>query len=507
MGGQRTTSVCLVLATAFGPACAGQTGTATARKYDRPLLTDLRLQSIDVAIAVAGPPTTSGPRFTVPTFAPPDLSARIRSKVEEAKTRAELANRIRARLTSAGFDVGIFHGGIALPTEIAAPTDTSTTTTSTVPVQVPPPSRARTGPLPPAKTVQQLLDDSRADAVLIVRAVPVDAFYLIIQDNEERVVDVGGTLPQATPRERPEIRQGRLLVGQAFLFDRTTGARLWSRHLIDLPPDGRLTPDHPFLESGFITASNAPQPSDDERAQKAAEGFVKKVLADFPVPNEGTSAARAELDDLDVVSETREQKFFDENHFVIEVGGNWALHTANLEASFSAEPFAELETGFLAPSGSIRVEPRLSYVFAGGFTGSAGFKYGTIFSDNQRSYIIASGDEISADDRAVTIDAQGGTTLGVDGRFGYLFSLGPRFFLWPAVGGFYEQWRFDAGPDTVLFDTSVNRAGVTLNTDLLWRIDESWFSRLGVGFQVGASDQVSGALVGFDLSFSVGVFL
>ncbi len=477
----RRLSLVLSAVLGLGGACAGSLEGSAARRYQRDGLEQLPLQTIDVAVTVAGPPATSGPRFDVPSFEPPRLTSVIRPPVEEEATQAVLVSSLRRRLADAGFEVRMLLSGA--DASEAQP-------------------RLETG-----QTLQDILSTSVADAVLVVRVVPVDAFYIFVESDQTRIIDLGGgTLPRAVNRDRPEVRAGRLLVGQAFLFDRRTGARLWTRQLPDLPEDGRIHLNDPFLEYGFVAAADAGDPSGTDRAEKSSAAFVRKMFGDFPSPNDGGPAGadvRAELDAIDLRQETRRERFLDQNHFALEVGGNWTYQRVGLEGTLNDnENFPDLETGFVAPNGGFRLEPRISFVVAGGWTAGIGGQFGTIPADNERSYFRDSANA----DRGATVRVSGGTTIGLDFRFGRLLPLGADLFLWPTVGGFYERWSFDASPDTVIPTSTVDRGGALVNADALWRWSEVGFARASAGLRVGSASQ-GGEIIGLEIGLSLGFFL
>ena len=510
------TVVTTLAAAAVLSGCAGSLGGAGARRYERPGLDRLPLRSIDVAITVAGPPTTSAPRFNVPSFAPPTLDSAIRPPAEEPATRAALVARLRQRLADAGFRVRMIHSGVTIATQKDPGIDTSTTAvevaraataTSAVATEIRTPDLEVERPLGPGVTVRDLLTSSNADAVLVVRVVPVDAFYVFLQNEENRLLDVGGgTVPQAAIRDRPDVRGGRLLVGQAFLFDRKTGARLWTRHLPDLPEDGRIMPNDPFLSYGYVAPPEAGQPSNGVRAEQSSAGFVKAMFADFPAPNAGDARARTALDELDIGKERRAQAFFDEDYFVFEIGGNYTYQTVELEGFVGGEPTPDFETGFVAPNGAIRFEPRFSYVAPGGLTVGAGGQVGVIPSRRRQRSFFRDGDDDADRDLGGQVSVTNGLTFGVDGRVGYLFAITPDVLVWPSIGGFWERWTLDASPDTIIPSGTIDRVGALVHVGLVWRLNSVWFTKAGGGFRAGVASQ-GGEIFGAEVGLSLGFFL
>jgi hypothetical protein len=263
------------MACAFG--CAGMRGPAE-RTYRRAEADSVPLHALELVVVTAGPPRIAGPVFEVKTFEPPQEDAPLRLGPEDPSTQKALVEALERRLRAAGFSLVVRTappiGDTATGTTTATGARTSTSTLGASGTST------RALPLTPDATLGELLEHSSADAVLVVRAVPVDGF----------VIDFGaGTrvertaLGKETIRDwRPVNKEGRLLVGQAFLFDRRSRLRLWTKQAPDYPEDGRLVPTHPFLRYGYVHDGPGPAPPDDERARLASARFVESMFGDFP---------------------------------------------------------------------------------------------------------------------------------------------------------------------------------------------------------------------------------
>lgn len=513
-------------------ACTGTTG-ALQRDYVRPILSDLTVQTLDVVVEVAGPPVASPPSLNVPSFQPPEWSSVLRSAKSEPATREALVQALSKRLRGLGYTkVRFLHaGGDATPAPAAAPVvtpappvETSTAPTpsgaSSVtvapppPAAVPPPSPGlEQAPLAQGVTLREVLDSSQADAVLVVRAVPVDAFYLFEATGETSVLDPGAgglAASQAPVEDRITLRSGRLLVGQAFLFDRETGLRLWTRQLPDYPEEGKLRPDSKLLEYGFVTPEGSPELMPADKADKAAAAFSTAMFSTLPRAHTGSDDARAQLAALDAGAEQSKQTFLDESHFILQLDASWAAESAGLGLAIDDEPLEGLGTGAIAPSGLFRVTPRLGYQSPGGFVLTLGVPIGIAPNDFARTYHR---DDLNPNDAdrgnsgaAVSVGTT--NTFGFEVGAGWAFLLSPQLQVRPEIGGLLDVWSLDAGPAAVVETSRIYRFGVFGGGDLVYRFSEesSWFTRAGTRARVGGAS-AGGAFFGIDVNLGVGIFL
>jgi hypothetical protein len=342
--------------------------------------------------------------------------------------------------------------------------------------------------------------------VLVVRAVPVDSF----------VLDLGtGTRVEYTPlgketvRDfRPVQREGRLLVGQSFLFDRKTGLRLWTKQAPDYPEEGRVPANHPFLAYGYVHEGSSPPPDSDTRARLAADRFSAAMLRDFPSAKDGDPEVRASLDSLDTGFEEERQAFLDRGHFAFDVNGSWSAERATMDLSIFNSPLESIGTSALLPFGLARVTPRALYLGAGGLTWILGVPLGFASPGFSRAYRL---DQSSASQPAasfvVRVDRL--QTYGVELQAGSVREILPSLFLIPRGGLFVERWSYDAGPGTVIgTQGDATRAGVIGGADLWLRLGDQghFYGRAGVDLRLGA-DFTGPFVIGTDLSLGLGIML
>lgn len=498
-------------------ACAGKTGGASERSYVRPQLPEVPLRRLDVVV-VAANPIASPPHLDVAAFPPPKGGDPLRAAREDPDTVQALVVALRSRLKKAGFEVRFFHSlaasqAAAPPPEVAALPPAST---STAPVELPTvtvaPSAVRAAELPldDEASLDSLRADSDADGLLVVRVVPVDAFYLFESQSQSQVVDPSAGMRQPLPDDSAELRSGRLLVGQAFLFDAKTGLRLWSRQLPDVPEDGRLRTDSRLLAYGVVRRPREPELMPRDKAKKASSAFVRAMLAGFPSPQDGSAGGRAALDAVDAELDLAREAFLDDTHVALELGLGWGGERAGATVLLDGNEVGSLDTGALAPNGLLRASPRLSYLAPGGFVGSLGLSFGLAPGGFSRSYHRDNPrpDLADPDHRSARVSIDGARTLGAEVTAGYAFLLSPTLFLVPSAGAFGDVWMLDARPGTAIPDGDHYRFGVLGRVDLLLRPSERgpFFTRTGASARFG-HDTAGPSAFGFELSASVGLFL
>ncbi len=465
-------------------ACASAGPAVEGRAFERPGLADVSLQRLAVAVVAAGPPRIADTTFAVRGFAPPQRGEPLLLGTEDPETRDALAFALDGHLRRAGYDVELHssvHGR------------SSTTATTAVGRR-----------LEVSTTLDQILGATEADAVLIVRVVPVDEFHL----------DFGtGTRVETTALGRERIKdfrpvkhQGRLLVGQAFLFDRRTGLRLWTRQAPDYPEVGRLTPKHPFLRYGYVHRDKeAALPDTPVLAERATAAFVKRAFGEFPAPQQGTTAGRDALEAVDVALESSIQRFRDDTHVAIEVSGRWGMEPAQLEINLAEElELDPLDTGAVAPGGLPRVAPQLSILTQSGLVWSFGVPI-TIAPANFERVIHL---DDPTGDRTAVLSVKSLFGFGAELQLGGSFHLAETIMLVPRGGLFADIWLIEAAPSSVLVNTTRARVGALAGLDLILRAaaDSLLYGRLGVDGRLGA-DLEGALLYGFQLSLGVGLLL
>lgn len=445
--------------------CASSATQVDARTYVRPEATQIRLKTLDVAVVVAGPPRVAEEKFAIASFPPPELDAPIARGQLDQTTMQAVATTLEHQLDNDGFALNF-----------------------DVDVNM---------------TLKALLAGSTADGVLIVRAVPVDRF----------IVDVGQgskTIETALGRERirdfrPQPREGRLLVGQAFLYDRATGLRLWSKQAPDYPEGGRLTPTHPFLQYGYVGTSS----SSTQLAHAAADGFVRKMFEGFPSANAGDPAARAKLNALDIDEERRAQSFRDETHVAVEVGASWGLEPSRVEGQLFETSF-DISNGAITPVGIPRVAPRVSILTTSGWAWTFVLPLGMASSGFGRTYHVDNPAPDLREDRDQTarVKVNKTTMLGVEAHLGPTVRLSDLMVVVPRGGLFVDVWSIDATPGSVIRGRTRVRLGAALGSDLMFLpASDGWFfGRVGADARIGA-DTGGPFILGFALSGGVGILL
>lgn len=485
----------LVIAILLG-ACAGSSTNLSARDYRRSEADAVRLKRLEVVVVVAGPPRVVEDRLDVQGFPPPELDAPLSLGAHEPETERALVRWLEQRLKAQGFEA-IVH---AQHQPIATVPRVVTSSLSPAPPPTPPPPA-----LP--ESLRSVFAASSADAVLVLRAIPVDAF----------VIDVGtGTRLEETPLGRQQVRdyrpekhEGRLLVGQAFLFDRQSKLRLWSRQAPDFPEEGRLTPDHPFLRFGYVASSTltAP-PSQRERAVRGAERFGAAILEGLPAASEGSTEARAALDALDPDAEAKRDAFFDQGHFAIDLAFAYGAETSQLELNLDQKPLATLDAGAFTPSGLLRAVPRVSYIASSGLAISASLPFGVAPSGFGRTYFADNANANLGDplDRAIRTKITSSFLFGPELSLGALLHLTDSVFVLPRGGAFFEVWNVSATPKEAFPNLSRSRLGATVGADVWLRASETLYFRGAADLRVGA-DFDGPFLFGMRLSAGIGILL
>ncbi|MCC7385449.1 MAG: hypothetical protein IT384_26605 [Deltaproteobacteria bacterium] len=504
------------LALVVGCGCATAAGVAE-RSFERSEAQRVELRTLDVVVVSAGPPRIAEERFNVRGFEPPEADAPLVVGPEDPATRDALVQSVRDELARRGFTVRLFHSAAGVPgaarSATVARARTATATKARTSSMTPAESGTHDESVTPAEadallgtetTLASLLGSSQADAVLVVRAVPVDEFTL---DYGKGVYVQNTALGRQKVRDyQPVRRRGRLLVGQAFLFDRRTGLRLWTRQAPDYPDEGRLEPGHPFLRSGVVLAEGQVLEG-GALAAAATQQFVPRILDGLPSPKAGDPDARAALDAMDPSAETARQSFLDVGHVVVDVSAGYALETMSMELSFHEQPLDALGPGALAPGGLLRLTPRLGYLGAGGTLFSLGVPVTYASAGFGRTYFQENPSPTAGDPdaRAVHVVAGGILSGGIELQIGTLIHLGGDLSLVPRGGLFGDVWSIDAGPAETVPKGARVRAGGLLGADV-WMRGERLFGRLGLDGRLGA-DFEGAAAAGLSLSLGFGLLL
>lgn len=448
-------------------ACAGSGG-VVPRSYRRGELESVPLRSVAVVAGVTPGVRPSSPRIEVSPFPSPASGAVDGGRDLDVEASAELARWTRKRLERVGF---------AVPTSSVAD----------------------------GSGLAAWRSDTEADAILVIRAVPLDDPVVYVDSGEAQVLSQGAEDTMVVPQRMSEERRlrGRVLLGQAFLFHAKTGARLWSRQLEGMPQDGQLRRGSKLLQLGVVADSA----SDSEAAvrSKASQAFVQGISEEFPVPTEGSARGSAAMAEVDVAAEARREAFLDAEHVQIEVATGWTLENIGASASADAGATAlpDLGTGALAGSGGFQaVQLRGSYVTAGGlsFDGFAG--WGSLLGSGVERTVYAQdalGNPVL--ERQVI---EGGSMWGGGLGVGQLFLVGSDFFFHPKALAFAELWSYSTRPAGVLEDTDHSRLGAELRLDLGWvPFEGPLFFRIGAHARAGL-DVAGPAFAGGGASVGVG---
>lgn len=510
-------------------ACASTSGVGSGRVFVRDQAEAVKLRKIDVVVTVAAV-QTSGPQLNVATFDVPQMEAPLLPSDEDPATRDELVKTLRQSLKQRGFDARFIFAGAddeppADAVKVMPPIDTSTVSVSPVgtsTVAEPGAPNLTTGPpQPPARrdltleagtTLAAVFQASDADGLLVVRVVPVDAFYMFQTIDENQIVDLGTTIRPITD-DAPTPRSGRLMFGQAFLYDHETRLRLWSKNLPEFPESSRLTTDAAFLDYGLLTELGKPELPPARRAEVAATNFVRTMFSDFLDPTDGTQAGRDLLAAVDPEIEAARQAFLDEGWIGLGIDFGWSGETAGSNVVFEDDNdpnlarTIELGTGAIAPAGIFRLTPRMDIVSPGGFSFEVGVPLGFGPGSFARTYHFDNPDAGLADtDRGARATISGPTVAGIEVGAGYVIPLNATLDLFPTVGLFGEGWFLDTSP---VIDSDVHvRLGAKANFDAIIHPARSsaLFVRAGGGVRVGV-DTAGPVIFGATLNVGVGMFL
>lgn len=497
----------------FGFGCAAASTTSVSRSYERPEVREVRLKTLEVVV-VAAPIATSGPVLNVPTFEPPALDAPLGLPETDLVTEDALRAALSSWLGAEGFTLTAPASGGTGPVPLA-PINTSTTVVGSASVALAKAGVAST-PAParpaPTETLGDRLRATQADAVLVVRVVPVDAFY-VITGGPAGTVDLGDGTVAPRQADKPELRSGRLLVGQAFLFDRASRLRMWSRQLPDFPNGGILTSSHPFLGYGVVT-----DPAKDkelpvaERAERSASAFTKSILAGFPpARSDEVPEARRRLGEIDLVADATKEETLDSKDLGLELHLGYGVEGAGTGATLNGQALPDLGTGALAPVGVLRLGLGARYRAPGGLTFSAAGYYGKAPGTFARSLYQGGPDPNNPDstsNRLARVTIEGVGSYGLEARVGYTLLLGPRLSLLGNAGVGFEVWSFDAAPAVVVPDDLHLRFGLVAGAELHYRLGEAgpWYLRGGPLLRFGL-DAAGPAYVGAGLDVGLGVQL
>lgn len=502
-----------VLWMALALGCAGGGAANVSRTYERPELRQLRLQDLDVVV-VAAPVATSGPVLSVPTFAAPALAEPVRIDSVDQGTEQALRGALASWLGAAGFRPKFLGAPPALVAPLA-PASTSTTVVQTSSVvramPAPAPEPAPTSGPEPMATLDAILGASTADAVLVVRVVPVDAFYVFgTGGSKATAVDLSDGTVSRIQAEKPELRSGRLLVGQAFLFDRVSKLRLWSRQLPEFPNAGRLADDDPFLRYGVVTdPARSPELSPSERAQKAASNFTKAMFASFPPANASEQpAARAQVNAIDLAADVTREETLDDRETGVELHLGYGGESIGTAVTLDGVALPDLSTGAIAPSGVLRLGLGARHRAPGGFTVSGVAFFGRAPGEFARAYYQDGPNPTGTSNRTAIVSLERVQLYGAEARGGYSLLLTDALTLVPSAGLYFEAWSLKVTPTVVVPDDLHLRLGVVIGADLLYRLgqDSGWYLRGGPLLRVGL-DFAGPAYVGGGLDVGVGVRL
>lgn len=321
---------------------------------------------------------------------------------------------------------------------------------------------------------------SGTDGLVVVRAVPLTPVEVTEPSAAAVVVaptggfgDIGA---QVQDLSRTVKLEGRVMLGQAFLFHEPSGVRLWSEHLPGIPADGVLTRDAALLGFG-VTGEAAAGLSGVELERAAATAFVNRILDGMP---ERRDDGRADhFADLDVRAEEEREAVLDRKGLLLDIGGRWSFAGVGQTYPDNAEgALPDLGNGEMAQLGAASGVLRASYLTAGGFTVEAHGLYGRVLGDGlSRSLYV--------DERVVEQRIEGGDVVGGGLGVGWLLPFGHGVMLHPSAVFFGERWSFDGSPDL---------AGDRFRYGLEGRLDLRWLPFEGQGWMFRIGGLVSAGL-------------
>ncbi len=454
------TTPLLALAASVVAACA----TPVARRsYERSDLDQLPIGRLDLVV-VASAPEDAGAELDVEPFRTLVSESVLLEKPADAAESALLAAQVRAVVSQRGYVLGrVF---------------------------------TSTAGLDPSTRLDELVRTSTADAVLVVRAVPIDRFSVVDDAREFMTPNLGlGVIRNEKAREL----RGRLYLGQAFLFAAGSGRRLSSRQAPDYPDGGRLTSGHAFLENGLVLKEEVPALTDELRSL-AAERFIARLLANLPTakpgaPNELRNLAAASDDDGPL------QAFLDEVHVGAELTFQHRLERLEAALVVGDQQVASLEAGDFAPSGVFQLLPRVTYWSPTGVIFGLGVPLGFATQDLRRTLLI---DDAGGGDATIQrLEVDGLQLVGVVLDAGLLVPLSavrPTLFLVPR-GFFATEIWFLAGNG----GAARTRSSVGAGVELLYRpADGPVFVRIGLEGRLGLDFAQGGLLSGFASTLGTG---
>ncbi len=400
--------------------------TAQGRAYERAELASLPLRSVAIHVASAAP-TESGPQLAIDPLPPITHTATLALATTDEATRAALADAVRAELEAKGYAVDALDAGSVAETR------------------------------------------SEADVVLAVRVQPVDRFFVSTWSDEERE---RARLAVSTQRPPMGPRVGRLMVGQAYAFDRRTGLRLWSRDAIDLPDDGWLHPDSALLAYGVVGARPP-----ERLAVEAARAFVAETFASFPAARAGDKRTRAALDAIDPEVDAAMLAKVDRTRWQIGVDTGWSFDTIETRVEGIGDGVS-IDERAIAPAGTFRVTPRFDVRFPGGVTIGAGLALGIAPGSFGRGYVVG--------DRGVRVAFSAPEHIGLRAAVAYDRYLSPSLHVRPGVGFFIDGWRLGADPRGVVEGDAVARIGALAELAVLYDVADAFFVLGGARGRAGA---------------------
>ncbi|MEQ8277794.1 MAG: hypothetical protein RMA76_21190 [Deltaproteobacteria bacterium] len=425
----------------LGLLCFGCASTQ-GRAYQRKGLAKLPKQSVALFVAAA-PATESGEHFRVESPGPVERETTLALDATDPAMTAALASAVVKQLEAKGYAVTPFEG----PTIAGA----------------------------------------EADLVIVVRVQPVDRFYV----SKQTVYDLQAARQGATSKKPPlEPRQGRLLVGQAYVFDAKTGLRLWSRDAVDFPSEAWLNPDSALLEYGVVGPH-------DDLANASAAAFTAKTFAKFPGATEGDASTRAKLDAIDVEQDEKMLAAVDRTKVLVGVDASWGFDGIGARVEGAGEG-VRIDTNALAPSGTFRFTPHLDARFPGGVTIGVGVPIG--FAPGSYSEVFVNGD------RAVEVAFSSPEYLGVQLGVRYDRYSSSDFHIRPGGGLFIDGWRIGADPRGTIEGDAITRYGLFAELFGLLDVTEVVHVLGGVRGRVGpvVNDRVA---LGIEVAIGAGLSL
>lgn len=450
----------------LGLALALSVGCATPvarRSYERKDLPQIPLQRLDLAVVVTAA-QEAGDALDVTPFRTLVPGSRVVEQPADPAETAVLTERVSAELLGRGF-------GLA---RRLSPTAGLTDDT----------------------TLEMLVRTSTADAVLVVRAVPIDRFSMVEEGREMTPVNLGiGAMRQDTVHEH----RGRLYLGQVFLYLAGRGLRLMSRQAPDFPDGGRLTYGHPFLEYGLVLKEEVPSLS-PELIELAAERFTARLLAGFPAARAGAPGELARLT-ADADDDGPLQAFLDEVHWGLELSFQHRVESVEAPLRLGERPVAALQAGDFAPSGIFQLLPRATYWSPSGVIFGFGIPLGFATQDLRRTLLLD--DPAGGDAQIQRLEVNGLKLLGVvlDASLELpLTRTRPTLFLLPRALLATELWSLETSEGSLR-----TRSSVGLGADLLYRPAEGRvFLRAGLEGRLGLDFAQGALLAGFASTLGVG---